>query len=455
MAMKPCRQQAKPVPADFMLHALCASITLLALGCGWGQSAEEEVRNVVLSLRLTKRTGQEVATGRGRIQIANLIDEHGEGLLLQSLRTLYHECSDPKDKIRLAIASEQLAARTESSDSKRWLRELATNMFEEEAPDLVARGLHLLDGLTKGSMAERVTERLETTRHPRVRGQLLGWLASHGIFEAIKDELALPRPEEDDKGSLPAWRSRIRLALAVCENAAFGRDPLPASVIGKMVGPVVADPHMVYLVVHTVLNTGRPEDAKGALLRAQSSLGAGSRARIWVDAALMAVEAAEEKDRRIHVEALEDAAASYRKGEECWREVRTRTASLSLAAAYRRDRNLLGAIWDACQNLKMRDRAELLWLMSRECSRRGTNEFLLFLEAIPVDELERMAGLVYGRLTAQIDCLVIAAEHRPLPESVSKEEMRGAVQRISRVLLRTTEADYHEARSSGDTHQWH
>jgi len=440
MQAGPAKNKSLVAVSWLLVYMTCGAgpVTLL-LGCAWSEPVDSQVEKAVLSLELNKSGARVTTTYRGKSRLSELIREHGAVALLASLRRLYPQCDNPKDKMRVVVASERVAGSVRSASSKEWLRQLGSRLLEEASADLVAKALQVLEHLDKEVMPDRVRERLGTAQDARVRGHLLHWLVSEGIFEPIKNELSLPRPEGAGGKALDAWRDRIRLCLAVCERATSGQSALPAPVLDQMLAPAVVDGELVYPIIHTLVDAAEPEDVKAALVKARSSVRAGSPAQIWVSAALLATTGEGAPDQ---LAALGQAAERYRTGEECWPELTSRTAALAFAAAQRRDETWLTAMWDACTDLRTRDRAELLWLIARECLSDGGNEFLLMARRIPVDDLAGMVGMVHGRLAAHLDAFVYLSDRPPLSDSVSREEMDAAIQHVSRALSRAANDPY-------------
>jgi len=400
------------------------SLCLSAVGCGENVSPEARLQKTILTLEV----GPGPSDPGGLTEIHQIVSEMGDAKAVSVMANLYEECQAVEDKVRIAMASKVLRRTKKTATTKAWAQELAENLLNERSAGLVNLGLQQL---ALGAESERlVLQRLKTAETEAVRDHLLVWLATRGDFRSIVSELGAAPSEKADAQARAAWRNQVWQVLDAYASAALGSGALPAE-FGPTVGEIIiADPGMVEYGVCVLLDACAPERSVHVLQEVRQALAEDSLARLWVDAGLMILEKdASPNGSTSLLDGLRTTAHRYAQGDECWLELVVRTRSLVFASARTQDSNLLEVLWNALSDLKKRDRAELLWLMSRLCWHRGTNEFILLLNGVPAKELRHMHALFpYG--TGQIEALLSLSPLRPLPDSVSRRQMNATAQRV-------------------------
>lgn len=415
-------------PRVLALSVCCAAVAFFLASCGPREPVRARVEEAVLSLPLEETSRFRYNTSeRGQQRLVELARAYENRQIVEALRSVFYECNDPKDKMRVAVATRYMK---ESLRSRPWNRELALALFESRVPLLIIEGLRQLEDQGHEGLENLVQHRLETTPVGPVHEWLLRFLVRHGIFGPLRKQLSLSRPPEGNAEAISDWRERILEALMMCFEIGMA-DRLPPEIGEDMAAVIDTDPVMARRVVHEMLPSIPPENVKRALQPRKDLLPSGSIPRIWVDAALLIVDKNPDEAIAARLEALREVVERYAEGDDCWIELVSRANALSFVAACRRNETLFRNVWETCRGMHLRDRAEVLSLMAKESYNHGTNECILFLNTIPLIDLERMNVLVKSQLAIEAEGLARVSELRSIPAAVSEQEMRAAVKHLS------------------------
>ncbi|MGB3086724.1 MAG: hypothetical protein WBC53_03175 [Phycisphaerae bacterium] len=246
--------------------------------------------------------------------------------------------------------------------------------------------------------------------------------------ELIIEELARPAPDKQDTAARKGWRQRMIGAMLALPE---GVETEKLGQIGPcLVGLVLEEPSLADPVLRNLARI-RPRGAVKELQAARRSLRDDHRARVAIEAGLIALDEDSSDLRDGMLQDFRTAVQGYRGDEDWWEVLMLQSRWLAFAAARRPDPKLLKEVWAACQGLKTRDRAEILANMDEEFeSAWSANSFLMFVESIPGKELNRMIRL-FWRLGATLESAISGWQTTSLPKGVDEKRMYEALVNIS------------------------
>lgn len=395
------------------------------LGC---QSDTKAIEQAVANLELTSSGG--LKHPRSVLPIMAFDADEVVGALEQ----IYLTAPDHDSRTKAAVALAFFSGQPKASALKARMGRLSERMLFDQDRIVVREALDVLFNVGHPSVQDLVTRRLKQPCDKDTLDCIARRLASHGMHSVLRNEISLPPPENGGGEAFENWLNHVRAGLMACRFLAFYDNQLPAD-FGPMLISLVSKSASLCLDVVTVLAETRPEGSVPAIKEELEKATVPST-RIALEAALLVLESKNPALCEAAVGRLNDAARCCRFARDSWPEVQLRTKWLAFASVYMTDDSLLRGTWSAIGGLHARDKAELLSVVVSEhlvhfsSERASTNRLILFLYALPEDELRQMVRL-WPDVRADITQLLTQSAQAALPNQMTRAEMDAVAQKVA------------------------
>lgn len=280
--------------------------------------------------------------------------------------------------------------------------------------------------------------RLRTAKDPDLVARLWAVAGEWASTDEIRATLGQTRPGDGDPSGLALWRASIsgalralRLAHGGCvartsvsekRFASHDRDgthggvaetdlqsaresqraceQVIADLSPRLVALALADPTLTEEVVRTVACT-KGAGVQSLLREARERLKGQHRARVPIEAALIAFAQDASDLRKTHIDQLRGMVRGYTEGEDWWEGLLHQSRWLAFACDQGRDEALLREVLKAIGPLRTRDKAEVLAVMAKEFYSDSADAFLRMAASVFGTDLERM-GRLYAPLRSRL-----------------------------------------------------
>lgn len=403
--------------------AIAGACTLL--GC---QSDTEAIEEAVASLDL------DLSGGFKSVRPVGAIMAYDADKVVAALEHIYLTAPDHDLKAKAAAMLAILPGRSDTAALNGRMGRLAERMLFDQDRIVVLKALEVLIGLKHPSIEDLVARRLQQPCDKDTLGDIAFKLAARGMHNVIRNEISLPLPENGGQEAIKNWLSHVEAGVYACRVLASRDNQLPPDFGPRLVSLVSKNESLRRDVV-TVLAETRLEGAIPAI-KAELDKTTVPSTRVALEAALLVLDSKNPAVLEAAVRRLNDAARRCRSTPELWPEVAVRTRWLAFAAVYSTDDSLLKAIWSAIGGLQARDKAELLsvvvsqYLEHFSSKRASTNHLIVFLDALPRDELRQMKTL-WPDVRVDITRLIAESRQAALPNLMTRAEVDAVAQRLT------------------------
>ena len=370
--------------------------------------------------------------GQTRRNLAHRIRyDHPSQLTIEVLERLCRDATGREERARVLSAALAYAEALFGFPRIEPFAQIARESLFDPDPRISEESARLLALCGTPEDTALLAERVRSATDSKLLEALFWGLAERRCSEVIRTLMAEPMPAPADTDALQTWRTRCRIAMqavlvAYCIKEEELRDFGP-----RLVNAAQKDPALAGQAVY-VMALFRAEGVLPDIRAAFESVGE-PRGKVPLAAALIAFGEEPSGLAAEYLDHFEDATKLYSGDADNWEAVALLARWLGFAAALRPDWHLLTEVWDACQALKARDRAELLALIADNFVNFNMNPFLYLISRLPSEELGRMMRLE-PRL-ACVMCILIGKWHmRELPKGIDKLSMHRAVLKIREAM---------------------
>lgn len=357
------------------------------------------------------------------------------GDVIAAIEHIYPGISNRAVRAKAAATLAFLASQSKSSVVKGRIGRLAEQMLFDQDPVVAKHAVDVLLRMEHPCIENLLIRRLREPIDKDTLDVISLKVAWHKLYNVIRAEICLPRPESGDQDSIQDWLNHVKSGVGACRTIGWCHgDQLPADFGPLLVALVSQDTRLCDDVV-SALAEARPESAVPAI-KAQLEGATPPSTRIAFETALQVLDGNKPVLSEAALGQLNDVVRRCRSAPELWPEVVLRTRWLAFASVYRTDDGLLRDIWAAIDVLQPRDKAELLSVVVSQYSgnfsskRASTNRFILFLDTLPRDEFGHMVTL-QPDLRTEITYLLSQSAQDTLPNLVSRDSMNAAAQRLA------------------------
>lgn len=313
---------------------------------------------------------------------------------------------------------------------------LAEQMLFDQDRLVADSALQLLFIAQRPRMEELVIRRLRALCTGDTLTVILRRCVDYKLYGVLRDQISLPPPLDEHDNSYKDWRNRIEATLSVCLSFGALGEPLPAGLASPLLDLVSQDADQpLQRIAVVILAETRPEGVVAAA-KARLDEATALSTRVALETTALILDSGDPALAAASLRKLADAAQRCSSDPNLRWEAVLRTKWLALACVYRSDDSLLKGIWASIGCLEPPLKGELLSVVVSQhtgnfsSERTSTNRLILFLDALPRDDLRRMATQ-WPNLRSEIGYLLSQSADSALPNLITRGAMDAAIQRFA------------------------